>query len=262
MFSCNNSRAQFLFDVGKLYKLPNKAFPPWLLWVPLGQDQLPLCHFHSIWQRGRGAGSHLLPSQPGMCNILFKGLQRGSFAPWQRCMEPKTQPFKPIGNTDFKGVKEIRPFDAELRRENGPFRRVRFRLTMVCWFRPYRHQCSLSSVIKSFPGGSDSKESAHMWETQIWSLGPEDSLEKAMAPHSSTLAWKTPWTELPGGLQSMGSLRVRHDWATSLSLFTFMHWRRKWQPTPGFLPGESQGRGSLVGCRLWGHTESDTIEAT
>ena len=50
--------------------------------------------------------------------------------------------------------------------------------------------------------------------------------------------------------------------ATSLSLFTFMHWRRKWQPTPLFLPGESQGRGSLVGCRLWGRTESDTTEAT
>ena len=46
------------------------------------------------------------------------------------------------------------------------------------------------------------------------------------------------------------------------TLFTFMHWRRKWQPTPVFLPGESQGRGSLVGCRLWGHTESDTTEAT
>ena len=44
--------------------------------------------------------------------------------------------------------------------------------------------------------------------------------------------------------------------------FTFMHWRRKWQPTPVFLPGESQGRGSLVGCRLWGRTESDTTEAT
>ena len=55
-----------------------------------------------------------------------------------------------------------------------------------------------------------------------------------MAPHSSTLAWKTPWAEEPGGLQSMGSLRVRHDWATSLSLFTFMRWRRKWQPTPVF----------------------------
>ena len=78
--------------------------------------------------------------------------------------------------------------------------------------------------------------------------------EKAMAPHSSTLAWKIPWTEEPGGLQSMGSLRVGHDWATSLSLFTFTHWRRKWQPTPVFLPGESQGRGSLVGCRLSGCT--------
>ena len=85
---------------------------------------------------------------------------------------------------------------------------------------------------------------------------------KAMAPHSSTLAWKIPWTEEPGGPQSMGSIRVGQDSATSLSLFTFMHWRRKWQPTPVFLPGESQGWGSLVGCCLWGHTESDTTEAT
>ena len=73
---------------------------------------------------------------------------------------------------------------------------------------------------------------------------------------------ENPWTEEPGGLQSMGSLRVRHDWATSLSLFTFMHWRRKWQPTPVFLPGESQGRWSLVGCHLWGLTELDTTEMT
>ena len=85
---------------------------------------------------------------------------------------------------------------------------------------------------------------------------------KAMAPHSSTLAWTIPWTEEPGGLQSTGSLRVGQNWATSFPLFTFMHWRRKWQPTPVFLPGESQGQGSLVGCRLWGRTESDTTEAT
>ena len=58
-----------------------------------------------------------------------------------------------------------------------------------------------------------------------------------MAPHSSTLAWKIPWTEEPGRLQSMESRRVGYDWATSLSLFTSMHWRRKWQPTPVFLPG-------------------------
>ena len=74
--------------------------------------------------------------------------------------------------------------------------------------------------------------------------------------------WKIPWMEEPGGLQSMGSLRVRHDLAASLSLFTFMHWRRKWQPTPVFLPGESEGQGSLVGCRLQGHTELDTTEVT
>ena len=83
-----------------------------------------------------------------------------------------------------------------------------------------------------------------------------------MAPHSSTLAWKIPWMEEPGRLQSMGSLRVGQDWATSLSLFTFMHWRRKWQLTPVFLPGESQGWGILVGCCLWGRTESDTTEVT
>ena len=59
--------------------------------------------------------------------------------------------------------------------------------------------------------------------------------EKAMAPHSSTLAWQIPWMEEPGRLRSMESLGVRHDWATSLSLFTLMHWRRKWQPTPVFL---------------------------
>ena len=124
------------------------------------------------------------------------------------------------------------------------------------------------------------------------------SLEKEMAPHSSVLAWKIPWMEEPGRLQSMGSRRVWHDWVTSrslshigegngdplqcsclenpmdgrawkaavhgvaegrtwlsnftftfhfhfsLSLFTFMLWRRKWQPTPVFLPGESQGRGA------------------
>ena len=68
--------------------------------------------------------------------------------------------------------------------------------------------------------------------------------------------------EEPGRLQSMGSLRVRRNWATSLPLFTFTQWRMQWQPTPVFLPGESQGRQSLVGCRLWGRTESDTSEAT
>ena len=92
-------------------------------------------------------------------------------------------------------------------------------------------------------------------------------LEKTMAPHSSTLAWKIPWTEEPGRLQSMGPLRVGHDWVTSLWLFTFMDRRRKWQPTPVFLPRESQGWGSLVGwlpsMRLHrvGHDWSDLAAA-
>ena len=85
---------------------------------------------------------------------------------------------------------------------------------------------------------------------------PMNYPKKAMVPHSSTLAWQIPWMEEPG------RLRVGHDWATSLSLFTLMHWRRRWQPTPVFLPGESQGCGSLVGCCLWGRTGLDMTEVT
>ena len=92
----------------------------------------------------------------------------------------------------------------------------------------------------------------------VFSLHCSPWEEKAMAPHSSTLAWKIPWTKEPGRLQSMGSLKSQ----TRLSNFTFMHWRRKWQPAPVFLPGKSQGRGSLVSCHLWGRTQSDTTEAT
>ena len=70
-------------------------------------------------------------------------------------------------------------------------------------------------------------------------------VEKAVATHSSTLAWKIPWKEQPCWLQSMGSWRVGHNWATSLSIFTFIHWRRKWQPTPIFLPGGEEPGGLL-----------------
>ena len=80
-----------------------------------------------------------------------------------------------------------------------------------------------------------------------------------MAPHSSTLAWKIPWMEEPGRLHAVHGVSKS---PTRLSDFTFMHWRRKWQPIPVFLPRESQGQQSLVGCRLWGRTESDTIEGT
>ena len=73
---------------------------------------------------------------------------------------------------------------------------------------------------------------------------------------------------LPGKSHGRRSLVGCSPWGreeldtTSLSLFTFMHWRRKWQPTPVFLPGECWGWRSLVGCHLWGRTESDTTEAT
>ena len=73
-----------------------------------------------------------------------------------------------------------------------------------------------------FPGSSDDKESACMLETQVQSLGWEYPLEKEMATHSSILAWKIPWMEEPGRLQSMGLQRVGHDWATSLSPFVFL----------------------------------------
>ena len=76
-------------------------------------------------------------------------------------------------------------------------------------------------------------------------------LEKEMATRSSILPWKIPWMEEPGRLQCMGSQRFRHDWATSLSLFTFMHWRRKWQPTPVFLPGVA-GMGESGGLQSTG----------
>ena len=81
-----------------------------------------------------------------------------------------------------------------------------------------------------------------------------------MAPHSSTLAWKNP---MDGGAWKAAVHRVTEG-KTRLSDFTFtlMHWRRKWQLTPVFLLGESQGRGSLMGCRLWGGIESDRTEAT
>ena len=114
-------------------------------------------------------------------------------------------------------------------------------------------QFSFQSQRKAMPKNAQTTVQLHSSHTPV---------EKAMATHSSNLASKIVWTEELGRLQSIGSLGVGHNWATSLSLFTFKHWRRKWQRTPVFLPGESQGQRSLVGCRLWGHTESDTTKAT
>ena len=85
-------------------------------------------------------------------------------------------------------------------------------------------KCKLVHRDIDFPGGSVVKNLPAMQElqeTQVWSLGWEDPLEKDMVTHSSILAWKIPWTEEPGRLQSVGSQRVRHDWATNTFTNTF-----------------------------------------
>ena len=90
--------------------------------------------------------------------------------------------------------------------------------------------------------------------------------EKAMAPHSSTLAWKIPWMEEPGGLQSMGSLRVGHDWATSLSLFHFHALEKEMAIHSSVLawriPGAGEPGGLMsMGSRRVGHDWSDLAAA-
>ena len=82
-----------------------------------------------------------------------------------------------------------------------------------------------------------------------------------MAPHSSTLAWKIPWMEEPGGLQSMGSLRVGHDFTFTFT-FHFHALEKEMATHSSVLAWRIPGTGELLGCRLWGHTESDTTEAT
>ena len=78
------------------------------------------------------------------------------------------------------------------------------------WHRPLARASLVAQRLNRLPA---------MWETWVWSLGVEEPLEKEMATHSSIFAWRIPWTEEPEGLQSTGSQRVRHDWATSLSLW-------------------------------------------
>ena len=99
-----------------------------------------------------------------------------------------------------------------------------------------------------------------MRETRVQFLGQEDLLEKEMATHSNILAWKIPWMEnlvgySPWGCKESDTTERLHF----LSCYSSF-WRRKWQPTPVFLPGESHGRRGLVGYGLWGCKESDMTE--
>ena len=89
---------------------------------------------------------------------------------------------------------------------------------------------------------------------------PDTKMEKDVANHSSTLAWKIPQTEEPGKVTVHGFVQSR-TWLSDFT-FTFKHWRRKRQPTPVFLPEEFQGQRNLVGCCLWGRTDLDTTEVT
>ena len=84
------------------------------------------------------------------------------------------------------------------------------RFSLVIYYSIYGASL-LAQLVKNLPA---------VQETWVWSQGREDSLEKEVGSHSSTLAWKIPWTEEPGGLQSMGSQRVRHDWMTNTFTFT------------------------------------------
>ena len=126
-------------------------------------------------------------------------------------------------------------FSAEFQGESGLFRKMRFaQMGRMKWWKGYRKKKNsfffftllkkLQYLQWGFPGGSDGKESvcnARDSFSGVWSLGGEDPLEKEKATHSSILVWSIPWTEKPGGLQSMGSQRIRHDWA--FNTFTFQY---------------------------------------
>ena len=83
--------------------------------------------------------------------------------------------------------------------------------------------CVVIQLYVGFPGGSLLNTLPALWEIRVRFLGQENPLEEGMATHSSLLAWRIPWTEEPCGLQSMGSQRLRHDWATNTSLHTHFH---------------------------------------
>ena len=107
--------------------------------------------------------------------------------------------------------------------------KLQFRISPVEWthcLEPFSNRDSRLLLTSDFSvlflnldvGWPRVKHLSAMPETWVWSLGQEDPLEKEMTTHSKTVAWKIPWMEKPGRLQSMGSQRVGHNWTTSLSL--------------------------------------------
>ena len=109
---------------------------------------------------------------------------------------------------------------------------------------------------------SHPRETSHPVSLPLYKAVPCHSLEKEMATHSSTLAWKIPWMEEPSRLQSMGCKELDTTEQLHFTHFILYHWRRKWQPTPVFLPGESHGQRSLAGRGPRGLRESDTTDVT
>ena len=127
------------------------------------------------------------------------------------------------------------------------------------WFNGWsnRRWKNFSDYLWSHGMAQTVKRLSTMQETRVQSLDWEDLLEKEMAIHSSTIAWKIPWTEAPGRLQSLGSQRVRHDWATSPfhQLLKYKWSESRWVVSDslwphglyssGNSPGQNTGVGSL-----------------
>ena len=132
--------------------------------------------------------------------------------------------------------------------------------SLLCISLPAELPGKLASRVKRLPA---------IRETLVWFLGRKDPLEKEMATHSSTLAWKIPWTEELGRLQSMGSQRVGHNWATSLHFtsFIFTHTHIIWNPEPGYRTSLSQrtNKHTIIsdsaGCRLLGMGKASLWES-
>ena len=101
------------------------------------------------------------------------------------------------------------------------------------------------------------------WWVTVHGAAKESDMTQHGEGNGTPLQYSCLENPMDGGTwwAAVHGVAMSRTWLSDFT-FTFMHWRRKWQPTPVFLPGESQGWGSLVGCRLWGRTESDTTEAT